>query len=786
MHSIESEIKIPLINYKGVFLCIYGDRANTLKVLQPEWAAERGESPYQLLEGSFYNYYFEKDGMQYNDLQIEENVVVKQSLRRNVSEGRIATNIYVGSLPLVICNREEDKAVKETVYLEVIPTKINTEDERQEDPDYRSNYEFMLGEIAEKSTELLLQIESPVYQNFEVDFESDAQTIYQRFAFVKSLLNSDEFLEAIQKVISLPTSKWTTETEKTDILKVRRFGSRVVRQLTSGSNRIKLSQKIGALDSVPQRIESYRKVETYDTHENRFIKYALQTFLQFIRECERVFGKNNYEKSRSEAAALADLLENELQRTFFNHISRPTVLKLNSPALQRKSGYREILNAWLKFDLSLRLIWRGGDDVYKAGKRDIAVLYEYWLFFKLYDLMIEKFELNQITHEERKYDHLIDVTRDGLQLIVKSGTFTALECKYKHDNWEFNVRFSYNKTFKASRDYSKKEEGSWTKPLRPDYTLSIWPSSLSCKDAEKKEQIVHIHFDSKYKVQQFVVPDKIEENEKDIDDLSGESDSIDSLTAEKKSELKGIYKNADLMKMHAYKDAIRRTAGAYILYPGSENPEPMRGFHEIIPGLGAFALRPQKSDDGIEALSNFIDKVIDNFKNASSHQKKTAINTYETYIEKPSELNAPMPYYIVPEKANVIICYYKSSKHYDWIKEKGLYNFRVGSVRGSLPVTIDVVTSKYLLLHKRNHENSSELWRITSDKFEIYSKEELQSKNYPNPRNDNYLVVQVERLEDKEFQSVNWSFRELPPYMEKGNSSIPFTTTLKELMENCD
>jgi predicted component of viral defense system (DUF524 family) len=72
-----------------------------------------------------------------------------------------------------------------------------------------------------------------------------------------------------------------------------------------------------------------------------------------------------------------------LNHPFFNEIQRPVTLKLNSPALQRKSGYREILNAWLQYDLASKLIWKGGDDVYKAGKRDIAILYEYWLFFEL-------------------------------------------------------------------------------------------------------------------------------------------------------------------------------------------------------------------------------------------------------------------------------------------------------------------------------------------------------------------------------------------------------------------
>ena len=36
------------------------------------------------------------------------------------------------------------------------------------------------------------------------------------------------------------------------------------------------------------------------------------------------------------------------------------------------------------YDLAAKLIWTGGEDVYGVGKRDIATLYEYWLFFILY------------------------------------------------------------------------------------------------------------------------------------------------------------------------------------------------------------------------------------------------------------------------------------------------------------------------------------------------------------------------------------------------------------------
>ncbi|MBK8110765.1 MAG: hypothetical protein IPK46_10785 [Saprospiraceae bacterium] len=62
--------------------------------------------------------------------------------------------------------------------------------------------------------------------------------------------------------------------------------------------------------------------------------------------------------------------------------------------MQRKEGYREVLRVWLMFDLAAKLIWTGGEDIYSGGKKDIATLYEYWLFFKLLDLFQSIFEIN--------------------------------------------------------------------------------------------------------------------------------------------------------------------------------------------------------------------------------------------------------------------------------------------------------------------------------------------------------------------------------------------------------
>jgi hypothetical protein len=77
-----------------------------------------------------------------------------------------------------------------------------------------------------------------------------------------------------------------------------------------------------------------------------------------------------------------------------------------------------------------------------------------------------------------------------------------------------------NGTFSGGTEYitraNQKLAGSWTKTLRPDFTLSVWPAEFSEEYAEEKELIVHIHIDSKYKVEHFSVNTNVDLNQEYI------------------------------------------------------------------------------------------------------------------------------------------------------------------------------------------------------------------------------------------------------------------------------
>lgn len=96
---------------------------------------------------------------------------------------------------------------------------------------------------------------------------------------------------------------------------------------------------------------------------------------------------------KKEGKRVVAFLSQYLNHALLKQVGMPDLLPLNSPVLQRKEGYREVLRVWLMFDLAAKLVWQGGDDVYKAGKKDVAKLYEYWLFFRLLHLVEEVFYL---------------------------------------------------------------------------------------------------------------------------------------------------------------------------------------------------------------------------------------------------------------------------------------------------------------------------------------------------------------------------------------------------------
>ncbi|HEY4109597.1 DUF2357 domain-containing protein [Puia sp.] len=720
---------------------IITDSPHPVVLLDEGEALSLGEAQIQLFEDGTYEYQLPAE---YRLQPIDGVITIHKTAKH---AGHITPHRYVGTISTEIQDTGTGKK-RGLLSLEVRSAKT----------DYRTDYRFMLEDIAARCADLILQYSSPALQKLIPDTQQPAETIYQRFAFVKSILESPDFTESVYRIRENPNTQWTQQESQQKLNKPQRRTNNSVRQMARASNRIGLDPGhplYPDLPSLPAAISTAAKIETVDTPENRFIKYVLREFLSFVNDTRNKFKPDS--RAHREALRLESVLENMLEHSFFKMISGPSLQALNSPVLQRREGYREVLRAWLLFDLTARLHWTGGTDVYEAGKRDVATLYEYWVFFVLLELYGRVFTIDPVSIR-----NLLGPTKDGLGLLIKKGKRTSIKGQFTSTGRKLQVEFSFNRRFGGKKEYPN--GGSWTAGMTPDYTLSIWPQEMAMEQAEREELIVHLHFDAKYKI----------EREKPT---VGEEETH-----------YGNHKREDLLKMHSYRDAIRRTAGAYILYPGKHGFQ-QSIFHELLPGIGAFRLHPSRENSGIPELESFLRSAVDHLLDYASQREELALRTFEIHRQKdrhPIKTSLPGWDTLIrrqpPAAIKILVGYCKSTEHDDWISTNRQYNIRTGHGEDILALTAENLGVRFILLHRENQLVTGDLRAIADTPPRVVTKAELKAKNYPKPAHSSYLVFDILADPLANFANISWDVRKLPGYREGRASAIPFIVSLADLM----
>jgi predicted component of viral defense system (DUF524 family) len=557
----------------------------------------------------------------------------------------------------------------------------------------------------------------------------------------------------------MPHKTLIYEDGKRMIWNTRRLSSDNLRQLSQGTQRIplpighplrvRMAERGLDLSTVPQQMTGSCPKNTLDTPENRFVKHALSIYVSFLDSMARLVRTQG---RMSDYVLLRDMgnlqmqLKQVLSEPFFRSISRPSVIPLWSPVLQRKPGYREFLQAWLSFGLAAQLVWTGGDDVYRAGKKDMDVLYEYWVFFALLDLVSHKFELDAPLSQ-----HLIEHTGNGLDLKLKAGRTLTIDGECMRYPRPMKVQFNYNKTFSYNRDPSS--AGSWTRPMRPDFTLSIWPAAFSAREAERQELMAHLHFDAKYRIDDLRKLMGRTGSGADLEDVDVERERLE--------EKRSIYKHGDLLKMHAYRDAIRRSQGAYIIYPGDEN-KLWETYHEILPGLGAFALRPGEEDgrDGLRALGRFIDDVIEHLCDRATQRERLSFYRYKVSSQKRDySVMISMPEKAinsdkraVPLADELVLVVPEGANSISAIMETGRVQLEIGE--GQLfSLDPSLVLAKYILVLAERGGTAS-LWQVSRSDLTVANRDAVNTNE--NQRSGLCLVYSV--IPEQLLTGIQWDW----------------------------
>lgn len=136
------------------------------------------------------------------------------------------------------------------------------------------------------------------------------------------------------------------------------------------------------------------------------------------------------------------------------------------------------------------------------------------------------------------------------------------------------------------------------------------------------------------------------------------------------------------------------------------------------------------------------------------------------------------------DKPYVLVAYYKNSQHLDWIIRNGLYNLRMGDVRGALCLGREESAARYILLHTKGEKVTGKLFQILGNGPRVYSRDVLIRKNYPgSPAHDFYLVYRIVPVMEKELTNRSWNISAFEGYLSGHLSAFPFAVPLSELLK---
>jgi predicted component of viral defense system (DUF524 family) len=743
-------------------------------------AQTRGEEAVQLRERCRYVYRLKPaDGVTLPLALVEgRGITHSPAAEEGEDEGFIEPGDHCGLLPLVVTRKGDDT---------LTPLARGAAEVRSVKLGYRDHYRGMLSLIAERAAGLLLDSRAPARLRLATDWKRHRALLEQQLEFLRHTLESSAFRAAVDEVLRNPHRRLEEEPEQRDISRPFKVGRDFARQVAMATERRRLpsGHPLRALqpqlESLPVKVTFWRKADFLDTAENRFAKMVLTEFRDFLAEVRTFLSRESMEAERSanerllrETGRLRGLLESLLGRGFFPDVSTPTMVPLGSSALQRKSGYRELLRFWLQFHAGAQLAWDGGREVYEGGARNVATLYEYWLFFQLEALFRAKFACAEPLHAllvecEAGLPRL--KLRRGVALRTPVGGVWS-----KTAGRKLRAEFQFNRKFTRRDD--RTQPGSWTRGVQPDFTISIWPAEFSAAEAEAKELMVHVHFDAKYRVEQA---------HELLGDEADDAAFVGGTGA--KDEQRTAAKYADLLKMHAYRDAIRRTAGAYVLYPGnaakSESNRAFHAFHEILPGLGAFAIRPRRdgSAEGMEALAKFLDDVVEHLANRTTARERVSYHVAEAYelMEAPvlyGSLQLPeadiygTPFRALPPAEQfVVVAWFDSPAQLEWTRQKKIANVRLGRRTGTWHVPPEISSARHLLLRTHGGVVAPGLWRLRQPGYKVYTVTDLRKTDYPGAAGGEiYAVFDVE--EDPAWQAQDWKGEKVMEVIEAYESSV--------------
>lgn len=322
---------------------------------------------------------------------------------------------------------QKDGVTLFTFTIEVFPTKL----------DYQNDYVALLDEVNEEIYNLAYSFIKKTYLNAARKRYKDPS--YTEFYRILEIHVKD-FIDAIQHVERSPHHQFETTYEEVRGDRLRKQDSRGLHYLRKNARHfvdVERGIAIGNRNVMPEKGLLMKKQHNFDTHENRYVKWAIERIHSRIVQLKVNHLKVTKQNKREPNQSFVDKLDKwitffrqTLQKTFWRKIGKLD-RSVYSLVMQMATGYKDVFQIYTFLSQSLVL----QNDIYKMSVKDIATLYEYWTFLKLGKILASKTDV--------KEQDIVKVNSNGLYLNLMSGQMVTRTFEQTLTKEKIQLRYQY-------------------------------------------------------------------------------------------------------------------------------------------------------------------------------------------------------------------------------------------------------------------------------------------------------------------------------------------------------
>lgn len=261
------------------------------------------------------------------------------------------------------------------IRIEVYPTKVS----------YKEDYQMMMADVSEMCYACAIDFMQKTYQEFQV---SDKQNTVPAIFFQIISAIFEKYMNAARRIISVPHHKLITEHTVVPEHKARRTDKLSEKWLMKHQNNMAET----STGFEVSRVLAVKKRITYDTNENRFVKFILKSTIRKIEDFLNryinstvVVEENIIVKANEMISSIRGVLNTSFLREVLDFNTLPSMSLVFSMA----PGYRELYKYYLMMHRGLAV----NGDIFRISVKDTAQLYEYWCFIKLFSILKKEYKL---------------------------------------------------------------------------------------------------------------------------------------------------------------------------------------------------------------------------------------------------------------------------------------------------------------------------------------------------------------------------------------------------------